>query len=401
MAFQYNYGKRSSNSISNIENLLKALDISLEQYSEALDIPKQNRYVKSSTPKSDGTERVVHNPHKHIRRIQRRINKRIFNQRHRKGGLISWPSYLYGSIPNNPQTSEDIEKKDYIACAQRHCESRSILKMDIQNFFDNIQEEHVYSVFKGLLHFPDVVSKALTSICCHEGSVIQGALTSSYIASAVLYDIEPLVVKRLHDKKLRYTRLVDDITISSEISNYDFAYAQKIVIDMLYKKGLPTNNSKTEILHSSSSELLVHGLRVNFKTPRLPAKEVGKIRASVKHLETFAKDSVFRTSRDYRVLFNKSLGRVNRLKRLGHIQHAPLLGRLLRIEPKPNKSDIGKAKRLVSKIIALNPKYGSGYRYRQLYYKAQSDLNVLQRTFKRTALKLRGRLREVKPSYEN
>ncbi|MGI1998727.1 reverse transcriptase family protein [Shewanella frigidimarina] len=400
MVFQYNYGKRTNHSISNIENLLKALDISLEQYSEVLDIPEQNRYVKSSIPKSNGAERVVHNPHKNIRRIQRRINKRIFNQRHRKGGLISWPSYLYGSIPNNPLKS-DIEKKDYIACASQHCESRSILKMDIQNFFDNIQEEHVYDVFKGLLHFPDIVSKALTSICCHEGSVIQGALTSSYIASAVLYDLEPLVVKRLHDKKLTYTRLVDDITISSKISNYDFSYAQKIVIDMLYKKGLPTNNSKTEVLHRSSNELLVHGLRVNFKEPRLPAKEVGKIRASVKHLETFAKDSEFRTSRDYRNLFNKSLGRVNRLKRLGHIQHATLLNRLLRIEPKPNKSDIGKAKRLVSKIIALNPKYGSGYRYRQLYYKAQSDLNILQRTFDRTAFKLRDRLRKVKPSYEN
>lgn len=400
MAFQYNYGKRTKKSISDLDNLLKTLDITELQYQEAMAIPPSDRYLKSTIPKSNGSERVVYNPHKHIRRIQRRINKRIFNQRHNKGGLISWPSYLFGSIPNNPQKIH-LERKDYVSCAAQHCECKSIMKMDIADFFDNIHEEHVYLIFRKLLRFPEEVSNILTDICCHEGSVIQGALTSSYIASAVLFELEPTVVKKLHDKGLTYTRLVDDITISSKKFGYEFSYAERIVIDMLYNKGLPTNNAKTEILNTSSSELLVHGLRVNFKEPRLPSKEVGKIRASVKHLEVFAQDSEFRTSRKYRTLYNKSLGRVNRLQRLGHNQHSTLLSRLLRIEPKPRKSDIGKTKGLVIKIENLHPKYGGGYRYRQLYFKAQSELNILQRTFDRAALTLRKRLRKVKPDYEN
>ncbi|MFV7785287.1 reverse transcriptase family protein [Shewanella marisflavi] len=400
MSFQYNYGKRSKKSISNLDNLLKALDITPLQYSEAINIAPDERYSKISIPKSNGQSRTVYNPHKHIRRIQRRINKRIFNQRHHKGGLISWPSYLFGSIPNNPHEIES-NKKDYISCASEHCMAKSILKLDIADFFDNINETHVTHIFEKLLHFNEEVSKILTDICCHERNVVQGALTSSYIASAVLFDLEPSVVKKLHDKGLVYTRLVDDITVSSKKFGYDFSYAKQLIINMLYEKGLPTNDTKTEVLNTSSDELLVHGLRVNFKEPRLPSKEIGKIRASVKHLEVFSKDPEFRTSRDYRKLFNKALGRVNRLKRLGHRQHPILLERLLRITPKPRKSDIGKAKRLVKKIELLHPNYGSGYRYKKMFFKAHNELNILQRTFDRSASRLRARLRLVPPTYEN
>jgi len=399
LAFQYGFGKKTNKSISNLDNLLDVLDITHSQYYDMKSLAQEDRYTKSFIAKQSGNDRVVYNPHKYIRRIQRRINRRIFNQRHNKGGLISWPSYLFGSIPNNPQ-KEHLEIKDYVACAAMHCESQSVMKMDIADFFDNIHEEHVLHIFRKLLYFPESVSKVLTDICCHEGSVIQGALTSSYIASAVMFDLEPALVKKLHAKKLTYTRLVDDITISSNKFGYNFSYAKNQIIDMLSKKGLPTNDQKTEILNTSSSELLVHGLRINFKEPRLPSKEVGKIRANVKHVETFAQDGVFRTSREYRGLYNKALGRVNRLQRLGHNQHSTLLERLLRIKPKPSKADIKKVSNLVRKIEELHLKYNDSYRYSKLYYKAQAELNILQRTFFETSNRLRLRLKGIKPRYE-
>uniref|UniRef100_Q0HZF0 RNA-directed DNA polymerase (Reverse transcriptase) n=1 Tax=Shewanella sp. (strain MR-7) TaxID=60481 RepID=Q0HZF0_SHESR len=399
MAFRYDFIKRNRNSISNIPNLLDALGIEEVQFEQFKNLNDLDKYKPSSVPKSDGKSRTVYNPAQLIRLFQRRINTRIFHPKHSQGGLISWPSYLFGSIPNNPQSPEN-SNKNYITCAGMHCGAKSILKMDISDFFDNIHHREVINIFEGLLKFPNDVSQTLADICCYKGNVIQGALTSSYIASAVLFDVEPNVVRRMHEKHLVYTRLVDDITISSKIYDYDFSYAKNIVIDMLRKKGLPTNEDKTIVINSSTKEGLVHGLRVCFKEPRLPADEVGKIRASVQHVERFARDAEFRTSREYRRIYNRCLGRVNRLKQLGHNQYQNLKDRLIKIEPKPCKADIKKARSLVRKVKTLHKDYGSGYRYRRLYYKAQYELNILQRTFSVTADSLRKQLRRVKPTYE-
>ncbi|MGB0895522.1 MAG: reverse transcriptase family protein [Parashewanella sp.] len=399
MSYRYRFEKRNTKSIGSIENLLKALDLTQKHLDELLSLPEEQWYTSKEIPKSSGELRTVNNPHKFLRRFQRRINRRIFHQPYQRVGLIKWPNYLFGSVPSDPLQLN--MSKDYIACAGMHCQAKSVLKMDIANFFDNINEQHVLNIFLNLLKFPNDVAELLTKICCYKGNVIQGALTSSYVASAVLFDLEPKVVKRIHEKKLTYTRLVDDITVTSRSSKYNFAYVKSLIIDMLYKKGLPTNDSKTQEESLSSSDILIHGLRICFKEPRLPSKEVGKIRASVKSIETFAKDPVFRTSKEYREIFNKSLGRVNRLKRLKHKQFEPLFNRLNRIKPLPCKSDIKRARKLVYKIEGLYSKYGDGYRYRKMYFKAHYELNILQRTFSNTAVELREKLKGIKPKYEN
>lgn len=399
MGYRYDFVKRINNSISSISNLCDALGINISDLNNVRVLSDDEKYIQSHVPKSDGKKRVVYNPHQLVRMIQRRVNSRIFHPKHNKGGLITWPSYLFGSIPNNPQAPES-SNRNYVACAAMHCGSKSILKMDIADFFDNIHRSQVLNIFINLLKFPLPVSEVLSDICCHKGSVVQGALTSSYIASAVLFDVEPNLVKKLHEKNLVYTRLVDDITISSKIHDYDFSYAKSLVIKMLYEKGLPTNDTKTIVLNASTSEALVHGLRVCFKEPRLPASEVARIRASVQHVERFAQDAAFRTSREYRKIFNRCLGRVNRLKQLGHNQHENLKSRLMRIKPKPSRGDIKKARRLVFKIEKLYHDYGTGYRFKSLYNKALYELTILNRTFKLTSAALRLRLKKVEPLYE-
>ena len=400
MSYRYDFIKRTNGSISNLDNLSEALGIPLSDLFKILEFSDEEKYLKFEIPKSDGRKRTVYNPHQIVRLVQRRINSRIFHPKQSKGGLITWPSYLFGSIPNDPHSVAAFDGRDYVSCASMHCSSKSILKMDISDFFDNIHRNQVVKLFTNLLKFPNEVSNALADICCHKGTVVQGALTSSYIASAILFDVEPNLVRKLHEKNLTYTRLVDDITISSKVHDYNFSYAKSLVIKMLHEKGLPNNENKTIILSTSASDALVHGLRVSFKEPRLPSGEIAKIRANVQHVERFAQDPIFRTSRDYRKIYNRCLGRVNRLKQLGHNQHENLKTRLNRIKPKPCRSDIKKARRLVCKLEHLYVEYGEGFGYRRIYNKALYELNILGRTFKLTADSLRHRLKKVKPKYE-
>lgn len=289
--------------------------------------------------------------------------------------------------------------RDYIACAQVHCLSKSALKLDIKNFFDNISSELVFDIFHRLLKFPEEVSSVLKDICTHEGKLIQGALTSSYLASLCLWDTEEKVVNRLRKKGLQYTRFVDDITISSRTSGFDFSHAQQLVAQMLLEKDLPLNNAKTRIYNMSSEPYLVHGLRVCFKEPRLPASEIGRIRANVKNIEKIATETTYRMSHAYRHDFNRCMGRVNKLARVGHSQHAKFVSRLVAVYPLPSKNDIERCQKIVDRLDRDHALKHQNYWYSRRFFIAHERLNILKRTFPITAEILRRRLKKLKPSY--
>ena len=392
---QLNPKKTSSSSIATIANLCAALDITLDELNEVLTIPIADRYTSKQIPKKDGTSRTVNNPHFRLRRIQRRINRRLLSNQN----VVSWPDHIFGSIPNQRDGGLYFSK-DYVACARAHCESKSILTIDIASFFDNVHETLVKNIFEDFFKYSPDVSNVLVNICCHNGALIQGALTSSYLASLALYDVEGSIVERLSRKDLRYTRLVDDINVSSKITDYNFDYAKSIIEDMLISKDLPVNNSKTKIQYNSSLSLTVHGLRVGFKEPRLPSDEVRKIRAAVHSVELMAREPQYRTSHPYRHDFNRCMGRVNKLHRVGHQQHKPLVDRLKKVRPLPSQKDIERATKIVTKLEADYAIKGHTFWYAKRFHLAHERLNVLQRSFKRIAKELRARLKPIRSKYE-
>lgn len=395
LALRLNPEKVSSESIATIESMCHALSITTEELAEALALTPEQRYHKTEIPKANGTLRAVHNPHHLIRKLQRRINKRIFANKN----IIKWPDHVYGSVPNDDDSHAPSSKKDYVSCVRQHCGAKSVLSADIKDFFDNIHCNQVVDIFSDFLKYPIDVSRVLADICCKDQHVVQGALTSSYIATLCLYAGEGEVVKKLKYKGLVYTRLVDDITISSRISNFDFSYALRLIEQMLHAVGLPLNLQKTKIQHVSMAPLIVHGLRVDFSQPRLPPEEPRKIRASVKHLELLAASPGYRASRAYRKDFNRCLGRVNKLQRVGHSQHGPLVERLQSILPLASHKDIERACLLIERLEKdfLKPGYKDGYWFYRRFFVASERLGILKRSFPKIAMELRLRLRNIRP----
>jgi RNA-directed DNA polymerase len=388
--------KSTTESISSIQNLCKALDITQTELQTTLNLENNDKYTVDHIEKSDGTSRKIHKPHYQIRRIQRRINKRIFKK------IILWPDHVYGCIPN--EFSPDgklIKARDYVSCAAQHCNSKSLMKIDMKDFFDNVSSNLVFELFKDFFKYTDDVAEVLTKICCFKGALIQGALTSSYIAALCLWNVEHKVVSSLKRKKLVYTRLVDDITISSKVSNYQFDFALSLVSNMLYQKELPINLEKTKISSASIVPLTVHGMRVNFKEPRYPSSEVRKLRAAVHNIEKLAAEAGYRITHAYRKDFNRCMGRVNKLKRVGHEAHEKLVGKLLRVLPLPAKVDIKRARTIVARLERDFKSKKYDYWYHKRFYKAHDRLNILQRTYSKSALELRLKLKSIKPEYDN
>lgn len=371
--------------ISSLSNLASAL--SLDE-SLLIDIStKDVGYRRSERTKSNGAIRIVYSPSRTIRLVQRRINNRIFKD----GSTIVWGDYLFGSLP-----SDDLVR-DYISCAERHCGSKSILKMDIANFFDNIHIDLVCEVFSNFFKFQPEVASVLASICTHKGSVPQGALTSSYIANLVFWDVEQGVVEKLERKGLTYTRYVDDITISSKVHSYDFEYAKSLIMNMLHSKGFPVNEDKIKVERAGTTSLTVHGLRVAYEKPRMPREELRRIRANVQRVEELAKEPGYRTSHNYKRDFNRCFGRVNKLKRLNHYQGDKFLDRLSKIQPLPSIPDIKRCRKMVWCLAKDFKSKGGRISYRKRFYRCHERLNVLQRSFKGEEIRLRRLLRTVKP----
>ena len=403
----FSFRINASNRISNKSNLARALGIEESELDDALSLCDNKKYILKKINKKGGSQRIVHNPHALLRKIQDKINNRIFNPRNQlkqsnqtiNKSLVHWPDYIFGSVPNSyifdDKSNLKIISRDYISCAKHHCLSKQLIKIDIENFFDNIAKSHVHELFSALFNFQNDVPDILAELCTYKGNLVQGALTSSYIASMILWDVEPALVKRLRNKGLVYTRLVDDITISSKSDRGNFEFAKKIVSDALTVKDLPINEKKTEHLIKGASDYLVHGLRVNFKEPRLPTKEVSRIRASVKNLEKSVKEDNYRTTTDYRKSYYRCLGRVTRMKRVGHNQAKPLLKRLDKIFPLPNKKDVNRISNLIKKLKNKNPTEKKKYYHQKILNTALNDINLIQRTYKKEAFILREGIKDL------
>lgn len=388
--------KVACGSISNVENLAAALGLTTLHFEKLWEIPEELRYSSKTIPKLSGELREVHNPCRELRIIQRRINTRIFSN----PDVVKWPNYLYGSIPKGDNPEDEFNSRDYVSCAKLHCRAKSILKLDIKDFFTNVHDDLVMEVFSEVLKYPDLVSQVLTRVCTHKSSLVQGALTSSYLAMLSLNSAEHDLVHRLRKKNLIYTRFVDDITISSKVANYDFSYAARLVEQMLVEKGLPLNSKKTTTQYASLAPLTVHGLRVCFAEPRLPADEVRRIRAAVQSLEIVAKEKNYRQTYPYRKDFNRCMGRVNKLARVGHNQHANFVSRLHKILPLPSAREVDYVKAATVKLEGLYSAKRDSFWYKKLYYRVGDRLNLVGRSFPNLAKSLRERLKEVKPTYE-
>lgn len=386
----------NASSIGSIPSLLQTLEITQSELDLARDHTQPSRYSEKRLSKPSGGERLVYRPSGLIRKVQRRVNKRIFKAK----GLIDWPEFLYGSVPNHTNSSGATVSRDYIQCAAAHAPCLSALKLDISSFFDNISCELARSVFRDALHFPDDVSQALTDVCTHGGRLPQGALTSSYIAMLCLWDKEAAVVARLTRKRLVYTRLVDDITVSSKESDYDFSFASGIITEMLHSKDLPVNHEKAEVIRSSSKPILVHGLRVNYKEPRLPSIEVGRIRAAVHTVEGLAREENYRTSFSYRRDWARCMGRVTKLKRIGHHQHRVLARRLKKIKPLPSLHDIRRAQKLLTRLQKDWKTKRHTYGYFKRYSILSDRINLISQRFEDDAKSLRNDARLIRPEYE-
>ncbi|AEK62412.1 reverse transcriptase family protein [Collimonas fungivorans] len=379
----------SNSSIGSVAALAKMLDVT-ENFLTLVASKPDDFYSISKIPKKTDGFRTISDPVKELKIVQRRIVRRIFSK-------CSFPSYLFGSI------RDEINPRDFVRNAQYHSQAREVMAFDVESFFPSVRPQFVKKVLKFLFNLPNEVAEMLVSLMTLQDGLPQGAPTSSYVANLIFYDCEHKIVKTLNAMGFTYSRLVDDITVSSKtiIKNEERRFIYEQISKMLGEKKLKISQRKYGVTNTTviGKKTVVTGLVVEDKMIKLPKEKVKLIGQMVYELKSKAEVST--TDHEYHKSFNKASGLVALYSRLNtkkaeiHRQH------LRQILPTYDNKKAKKIGWLCRKFIGyskLHPSKFSEEGYTRKYYKFKHKISILSRTNRTLAISLEKDLKPLKPT---
>ncbi len=232
--------------------------------------PEKNKFVRSAK----GTP---------LGRLLDNINKKILAPHDKM-----LPDFISGGIKN----MNHIKASRHLLGKKR---KRTLLKLDITRFFEQISEKRVYYFFYNKCNCSKRGAKLLSSLCCvpqgpkgnhiKHKTIARGFATSSRLAIwcniNIFIKINRLIKKELKKNDPRITIYVDDIGITaSRVPKETMEKISLEVIDLLQNadinQQLPINKNKTKI--SSHEEGIEHlGLKLHRNKLSISAKNQSKL----------------------------------------------------------------------------------------------------------------------------
>ena len=223
----------------------------------------ENNYKEYKIKKRNGNYRTIYEPNKILKHIQRKILSNILEDM--KVSEYAKAYHKNISIVDN---------------AIVHVKSKVILKIDIVDFFDNIDFINVYK--NCFYSFPKSIGILLTNLCTYYGFLPQGAPTSAYISNLVMREIDYKIGLFCKELNINYTRYSDDMTFSGDFNpNIVIRKVRKL----LYKLNLKINNKKIKVIYNYHSQS-VTGIIVNEKM-QANSKYRSKIRQEIYYINKY------------------------------------------------------------------------------------------------------------------
>ena len=219
----------------------------------------QKHYKLIMLRKKNGGLRYIHSPDTDLKHAQVQILKKILN-----------------NIEVSQYATAYIKGKKLKDNASPHINHKYLLKMDITDFFGSITYLQVISSAFNSKMYPVQIGAMLTSLCCLNDVLPQGAPTSPMLSNIVMKNFDDIIGNWCKEKNITYTRYCDDLTFSADTQLYGVYLKVK---DMLERRGFEVNESKTKFISNSSSQR-VTGLTVNEKVS-IPNDYKRKLRQEV------------------------------------------------------------------------------------------------------------------------
>lgn len=217
-----------------------------------LAISKNRRYVESSIPKKNGTNRKISAPDSYLKRIQFVLNKLL---------SLVFESHVHHNA------NGFIKGRDIVRNAKPHVNKRFVLNMDIKDFFPSVEFRRVKSVLElnpfKLSEERENLAFIIANIVTYKNTLPQGAPTSPIISNIVCQRLDRKLTRYCKSKQVRYSRYADDLTFSTNknILKQDFIEEIERIVK---EENFIIKPQKTR-LRSNMDRQLVTGLVVNEK----------------------------------------------------------------------------------------------------------------------------------------
>ena len=205
----------------------------------------EEHYHVQYIPKKKGGKRKLLIPDALLGRIQKNILRNVLEER-----KVSSYAKAY------------VKGMGIVENARPHSYADTILKLDIEDFFEQITYIMVYQKVFPEKYVPSAIRTMLTHFCCYHDYLPQGASTSPMISNLVMYSFDEYMGKWCEERKICYTRYSDDLTFSGD---FDVKEVKNKVRSFLEKMGFSLNEKKTKVLKPYQRQT-VTGIVVNEKT---------------------------------------------------------------------------------------------------------------------------------------
>lgn len=189
-----------------------ASNLSLWSGLQATDVERlirtaPRRYKVFTIPKRNGGERVVAQPSRELKMLQRLVVERVVND-----------------LPVHDAAHGYVTGRGIKSNAAQHAGSNFILKMDFVDFFPSIRPGDLGRHLKRYLHKPFSAAERVQLYRLlfwrprGESSLrlCIGAPSSPFISNTIMFRLDEILFSAAKDHRVTYTRYADDLTFSCE-----------------------------------------------------------------------------------------------------------------------------------------------------------------------------------------
>lgn len=178
--------------------------------------------------------------------------------------------------------------------ARFHKGQKTLITLDLKDFFSSISTYNVYSIFRKS-GYTAKVSWYIAHLCTFDGTLPQGSPTSPYLSNLHMFNIDLKIANYCLSKGYRYTRYADDMAFSGDI---DIPKLISFITKVVQENGLRINESKTRVAHQNARQE-VTGIVVNshLQAPRNVRRD---IRQAVYYIQKFGLESHIDSLRETR-----------------------------------------------------------------------------------------------------
>ena len=229
------------------------------------------QYTDFEIRKRSGGTRVISAPSDDLKAIQQSLNKAL--QR-----IYYVKKSVHGFIPGG---------RGILSNASNHGRKRYVFKIDLKDFFPSIHFGRIRGLFRAKPYqFHNDIAILLAKIACYNDALPQGSPCSPVLSNMICAYMDKQLSDYAKDHGCFYTRYADDLTFSSNKTEFPEAVAIKEngewkpsdgLTNIISQNSFTINPIKTS-LRTRSERQLVTGLVVN-EHPNIRRKSLKQVRS--------------------------------------------------------------------------------------------------------------------------